>query len=49
MDSAHELFFFYFQKNNIPLGNDNFKKLNDLMLPKDPFYKPSMRSPETEA
>ena len=39
---------FLLQKNAAPRESMTLKKLNEYMLPKDPFYKPPL-SPEGEA
>lgn len=36
-------------KNDISDENEIMKKLNDLMLPKDPYYKPPPQTPDAES
>ncbi|CAH1789534.1 unnamed protein product [Owenia fusiformis] len=35
-------------KNNLPGDNEHMTKLNDIMLTKDPFYKPPPKTPDEE-
>ncbi|KAJ8311435.1 hypothetical protein KUTeg_010790 [Tegillarca granosa] len=37
------------EKNDISEENEIMKKLNDLMLPKDPYYKPPPQTPDAES
>jgi len=38
-----------FQKNRISPGHELVTKMNDIMLPKDPFYKPPPQTPDGES
>ena len=49
MFNVHFYDCFMLQRNAVSQDNETFKKLQELMTPRDPFYKPDAKSPDGDA